>query len=123
MRRKKRKGTGITEKRLLSGCALLLAGAVLTVMSGELPGMAEWYSTHIYPVMVQVIGRAAGIFPFSLSEAGIVRADRFDGGLFYSCSYPGGAAKTGRSGYFAVGIRIFSWCIGSGALICLELWN
>lgn len=71
MKKRKRKGTGITEKRLLSGCVLLAAGAGLTVAAGELPGMAEWHSTHVYPVIVRIIGGISGLFSFSLSELGL----------------------------------------------------
>ncbi|MCH1978311.1 DUF3810 family protein, partial [Lawsonibacter sp. OA9] len=33
-----------------------------------MPGLAEWYSVHIYQVLVSVFGRFFGIFPFSVSE-------------------------------------------------------
>lgn len=59
---------GTTEKRMLTGCALLAAGAVLLVLAGERPQAAEWYSLHVYPVMVTTLGRFSGLFPFSLSE-------------------------------------------------------
>lgn len=71
MKKRKRKDTGITEKRLLSGGVLLAAGAGLTVAAGELSGMAEGYSTHVYPVMVRIMGGIAGLFSFSLSELGL----------------------------------------------------
>lgn len=39
--------------------------------------MAQWYSEHIYPWIVSLIGRFFGIFPFSVAEfllyAGILR--------------------------------------------------
>ena len=30
--------------------------------------MAQWYSEHIYPWIVSLIGRFFGIFPFSVAE-------------------------------------------------------
>ena len=65
-RRKRKFGT--TEKRMLTGCSMLAVSAVLTVLSGQSPGMAEWYSTHIYPVIVSVVGRGSGLFTCSLAE-------------------------------------------------------
>ena len=64
-RRKRKFGT--TEKRMLTGCSMLAVSAVLTVLSGQSPGMAEWYSTHIYPVIVSVVGRGSGLFTCSLA--------------------------------------------------------
>lgn len=67
-RKAAKKNRNTTEKRLLAGCVLLAVSALLTVLSGEMPQMAEWYSTHIYPVLVSTIGRFSGQFPYSLSE-------------------------------------------------------
>lgn len=64
------------EKRMITGCVFLAFSAVLIIMAEKIPGMAEWYSTHIYPVIVSILGRISGIFPWSLSElclyAGII---------------------------------------------------
>lgn len=68
MGKRKQRKFDITEKRLLAGCILLGLGGILTVVAGRYTGMAEWYSIHIYPVLVSVLGRFSGIFPFSLSE-------------------------------------------------------
>lgn len=56
------KGKGI------AGCILLAAGIVLTFISRIFPAFAQWYSTHIYPIWVNVTGRVMGVFPFSVSE-------------------------------------------------------
>ncbi|WP_333678275.1 DUF3810 domain-containing protein [Muricomes intestini] len=68
MNRSKHRKLSTTEKHLLAGGALLAAGAALTTASGQVPGMAEWYSIHIYPLIVGTVGRFAGLFSFSLSE-------------------------------------------------------
>lgn len=57
-----------TEKKLLIGCMLLAISGVLMLIAAKNPEMAEWYSTHIYPIMVSCLGRFSGIFSFSLSE-------------------------------------------------------
>lgn len=59
---------GTTEKRMITGCVFLTVSTALTIASGEISGMAEWYSTHIYPLIVTTLGRFSGLFPFSLSE-------------------------------------------------------
>lgn len=59
---------GTTEKRMLTGGALLAAGAVLVVLAGQTTKMAEGYSSYVYPVLVSTIGRVSGLFPLSLSE-------------------------------------------------------
>ena len=37
----------------------------------SLEGTAQWYSVHIYPVIVSLIGRMAGYVPVSVSELGL----------------------------------------------------
>lgn len=74
--RKKAESKNTIEKRMLAGCVLLAASLVLTLMAAKIPGMAEWYATHIYPLSVSTLGRFSGLFPWSLSElclyAGII---------------------------------------------------
>ena len=55
-------------KKKITGCALLAAGFVLFFISRISHGFAQWYSEHIYAALVGIIGRAAGLFPFSVSE-------------------------------------------------------
>ncbi|MBU3878448.1 DUF3810 domain-containing protein [Faecalicatena sp. AGMB00832] len=66
--KKNREHKNTIEKRMAAACILLVFSAVLTLMAGKIPGMAEWYATHIYPVIVSTLGRISGIFSFSLSE-------------------------------------------------------
>ena len=66
--RKKAESKNTIEKRMLAGCVLLAASLVLTLMAAKIPGMAEWYATHIYPLSVSTLGRFSGLFPWSLSE-------------------------------------------------------
>lgn len=48
--------------------ALWAAGILLTVLANHVEGFAQWYSTHVYPVWVNVLGRITGVFPFSVAE-------------------------------------------------------
>lgn len=52
----------------ITGCVLLAAGFALLCISRIFLGFADWYSTYIYSVWVDTIGRAAGYVPFSVSE-------------------------------------------------------
>ena len=56
------------ERKRITGCILLAAGFALLAASRISHTFAQWYSTHIYPLLVESIGRIAGILPFSLSE-------------------------------------------------------
>lgn len=49
---------------------LALAGA-LQLAARTCPGFGQWYAVHIYPVIVSVIGRIMGLFPFSVVELGL----------------------------------------------------
>ena len=47
---------------------LLLAAGGLLIAARKVPGFAEWYSSTIYPILVTVIGGAAGLVPISVVE-------------------------------------------------------
>jgi len=47
---------------------LLAAGGGLLWAARSVVGFAEWYSRTVYPVLVAVIGRVWGVFPFSVVE-------------------------------------------------------
>lgn len=56
------------KKILLSGILFLAVGGALLLAARATEGFADWYSSHIYTVFVNVIGRLMGRFPFSVSE-------------------------------------------------------
>ena len=56
------------KKILLSGILFLAVGGALLLAARAAEGFADWYSSHIYTVFVNVIGRVMGQFPFSVSE-------------------------------------------------------
>lgn len=58
-------------KRLPAGVVLLAAGLLLLIIARLADGFGQWYSLNIYSVLVNIIGRVVGVFPFSLSEMGI----------------------------------------------------
>ena len=44
---------------------LTAAAAFLSIAARKLPGFAQWYSTHLYPLWVGSVGRLMGYLPFS----------------------------------------------------------
>ena len=56
------------KRKAITGCALLAAGIVLTILARSVEGLAQWYSAHVYPVWVNMLGRLTGMFPFSVAE-------------------------------------------------------
>ena len=63
VRIKKRTKTKVIISSILIGISIILS---LTARMCQ--DFAQWYSTHIYPVWVEIVGRAMGYFPFSVSE-------------------------------------------------------
>ena len=64
----KRRKVTKEKKILLSGVMFLAVGGALLLAARTAEGFADWYSSHIYTVFVNVIGRLMGQFPFSVSE-------------------------------------------------------
>lgn len=62
----------------------VLAGAGIGLLGAarKIPGFAEWYSRTVYPVLVSVVGRFFGIFPFSAVEIGLYMGLALFIGLF-----------------------------------------
>ncbi len=56
------------KRKCAVGTIFLAVGFILMCMSRISRTFAQWYSTHIYPVWVNVTGRIMGIFAFSVSE-------------------------------------------------------
>ena len=54
--------------RLIGAFALLFISVILMLVSLKVNGFAQWHATHIYPLLVSVIGRISGFFSFSLCE-------------------------------------------------------
>lgn len=55
-------------KKKITGCILLAAGFVLLFASRIFHGFADWYSGHIYALLVGSLGKLMGIAPFSVAE-------------------------------------------------------
>ena len=52
----------------IASAVLLAAALVLSITARKVPGFAQWYSTHLYPVWVGSLGRLTGYLPFSAAE-------------------------------------------------------
>lgn len=58
-----------TDKRFAAaGVALLVLSALLQLSARQIPDFATWYAHQVYPVLVGIMGRIFGIFPFSVVE-------------------------------------------------------
>lgn len=55
-------------RRIVLGTILFAAAFCLLYSAANVDGMAQWYATHIYPVIVGSVGRIFGWFPISVSE-------------------------------------------------------
>lgn len=53
------------------GIGFMAAAAALYLAARKSAGFAAWYTRHIYPGLVGIIGRIFGIFPFSVVEIGL----------------------------------------------------
>lgn len=65
-----RQTTFLSENRRkkIAGGLLLAAAFALQIVPRLFPSFADWYSGNIYPFLQGSVGRAAGWFPFSVSE-------------------------------------------------------
>lgn len=50
---------------------LFLFTLALQLMARNVPGFAEWYAEHIYPVIMRVLGGISNLVPFALDELAI----------------------------------------------------
>jgi len=66
---KKRFLESSNKRKCITGSILIAAGFILMYISRISRTFAQWYSTHIYPLWVNMIGRVMGFFAFSVSEA------------------------------------------------------
>lgn len=55
----------------LVGILLAFLSGILSLCARTIPGFAQSYAVTVYPVLVALFGRFCGLFPVSLSEAGL----------------------------------------------------
>lgn len=60
------------EGQLIFWGGLFFLTLLLNLLSRAVPGFAEWYAVHIYPLLVGSVGRLCSLAPFSVSEALLV---------------------------------------------------
>ena len=58
-------------RRVVTGIILFASAFCLLYATANVEGMAQWYTTHIYPIIVGSVGRVFGWVPFSVSEIGL----------------------------------------------------
>ena len=60
-----------TDKKMTSSLILAVLSVLLLGCARTFPVFAQWYSVTIYAGLKNTIARFSGLFPFSLSEAGL----------------------------------------------------
>lgn len=58
-------------KPWLPGAVLLFLAALLQGLARLAPGFGQWYALHVYPLLLNTLGRLSGLLPFSAAEAGL----------------------------------------------------
>lgn len=68
-----KKTTGKNRNRTVTilGLVLLALAAAGQFAARKVPGFGRWYSTHIYSVIVETVGRVCGMAPVSVVELGL----------------------------------------------------
>lgn len=64
-------GNGKNKIFSMAGIILLMSAWLLRQAAGSIAGFADLYGMYVYPILESTIGRAAGIFPFSVVEIGL----------------------------------------------------
>ena len=58
--------------RRIFAAVILAAGSLCLLYAAQnIPAFADWYTAHVYSILVETIGRFWGIFPFSAVEFGL----------------------------------------------------
>lgn len=74
-RRMEKRMGGLGRRRdrgcLAVGAGLVMAALVMREMARGITGAATWYAHCVYPVIVGILGRIFGVFPFSVVEIGL----------------------------------------------------
>lgn len=55
-------------RQLILWCGLFLFALLLQILARSLPGFAERYAEHIYPVIMRTLGGLSNLVPFALDE-------------------------------------------------------
>jgi hypothetical protein len=107
------KRTGSQNKRYLgAGIGLFGAAAGVLVMARAMDGAATWYAHGVYPMIVGILGRAAGIFPFSVVEIGLYLLGI--GVIVYGAVFWREPARVGARAVFVVGALLFLYTCNCG---------
>jgi len=95
-----------------AGAGLLLAAIVLQVCSRIMAGFAPWYTNHIYPVLMFVIGGFFGIFSVSVVElclyALVITV------IIYTIRFIQSPLRLLSRGFFLISVILFLYTVNCG---------
>lgn len=97
---------------LLSGGICLAAAVALLAAARKLPGFADWYTVHIYPLWVGLVGRIFGFLPFSAAEIGMYLL--IAGAAFYLVRHWRRPLRIAGRAVFLAGILLLSYSLNCG---------
>lgn len=97
---------------LAAGVVLLILTAVLQAAARQISGFATWYAHQVYPVLVGVIGRISGVFPFSIVEWGLYLL--IAGGIIYVVLHIRKPWRLCTRTVFLCGILLFLYMVNCG---------
>ena len=67
--------SAISDLRRAFTAVILAAGSLCLLYAAQnIPAFADWYTAHVYSILVETLGRFWGIFPFSAVEFGLYLA-------------------------------------------------
>lgn len=110
---------------ILIAALLLILSGFLLYASTHVSGFAQWYALHIYPLLVNSIGRILGVLPFSVAEfllyvLVITFFISLIGMILRTKRY---LQETNRPKHFTIPLPIRTWCstilLAAGILVFL----
>ncbi len=100
------------KRSLLAGVILLAVSAALLAAARKLPGFADWYTVHIYPIWVGLLGRIFGLVPFSAAEIILYLLAAFAlAYLIWNWRRP---VRTAKKAVLLAGILLLSYSLNCG---------
>lgn len=96
----------------MGGAGLLGAAVGMQLMARNVNGVGTWYAHHIYPILVGVIARFMGVFPFSVVEIGLYLL--ILGVIVYALRYWREPGRVAAKGVLMAGILLFLYTCNCG---------
>lgn len=97
---------------LKTGAGLLAAAAGMQLLARNAGGVGTWYAHHLYPILVGIIGRISGVFPFSVVEIGLYLL--IFGGIVYIVRFRRDPRRIAARTVLLCGVLLFLYTCNCG---------